>query len=145
MLLSQKTEAPVGAESPVADTTTQGFVKDVIEESRKRPVPVDFWAPWCGPGKPRGPKIEKLGRGGEGKDPLRGVVLQDRPGRVVRPGVGRTVEPGRYVRPAPGVPEQLHNIGIRIEDDAIVTATGCERISRDVPVTPQAIEALMRD
>jgi Xaa-Pro aminopeptidase len=41
------------------------------------------------------------------------------------------------------VPEQFWNIGIRIEDDAVVTDTGCELITRDVPVEPE-IEALMR-
>jgi len=55
-----------------------------------------------------------------------------------------TLEPGIYVRPGEGVPEQFHNIGIRIEDDAIVTATGCELISRGVPVKADEIEALMR-
>jgi Xaa-Pro aminopeptidase len=55
-----------------------------------------------------------------------------------------TIEPGIYVRPAPGVPEKFHNIGIRIEDDAIVTETGCELITRGVPVKPDEIEALMR-
>ena len=49
-----------------------------------------------------------------------------------------------YVRPAEGVPAEFHNIGIRIEDDAIVTETGCELISRGVPVTVSEIEALMR-
>jgi Xaa-Pro aminopeptidase len=48
------------------------------------------------------------------------------------------------VRPAEGVPEKFHNIGIRIEDDAIVTDTGCELISRGVPVKAGEIEALMR-
>jgi Xaa-Pro aminopeptidase len=48
------------------------------------------------------------------------------------------------VRPGDGVPEQFHHIGIRIEDDAIVTATGCELISRGVPVDADEIEALMR-
>jgi Xaa-Pro aminopeptidase len=48
------------------------------------------------------------------------------------------------VRPADGVPEAFWNIGIRIEDDAIVTANGCELISRGVPVDPDEIEALMR-
>lgn len=43
------------------------------------------------------------------------------------------------------MPEQFHNIGIRIEDDAIVTETGCELITRGVPVEPDEIEALMRD
>ena len=48
------------------------------------------------------------------------------------------------MRPADGVPEQFHNIGIRIEDDAIVTDAGCELISRGVPVAVDEIEALMR-
>jgi Xaa-Pro aminopeptidase len=42
------------------------------------------------------------------------------------------------------VPEQFWNIGIRIEDDAIVTDTGCELITRGVPVKADEIEALMR-
>jgi len=42
------------------------------------------------------------------------------------------------------VPEPFWNIGIRIEDDAIVNDTGCELISRGVPVKPGEIEALMR-
>jgi len=48
------------------------------------------------------------------------------------------------VRPGAGVPEQFHHIGIRIEDDAIVTTTGCELLTRDVPVSVADIEALMR-
>jgi Xaa-Pro aminopeptidase len=55
-----------------------------------------------------------------------------------------TIEPGIYVRPGPGVPEAFHHIGIRIEDDAIVTAAGCELITRGVPVGGDDIERLMR-
>jgi Xaa-Pro aminopeptidase len=55
-----------------------------------------------------------------------------------------TIEPGLYVRPGPDVPEAFWNIGIRIEDDAIVTAGGCELITRGVPVVADEIEALMR-
>jgi Xaa-Pro aminopeptidase len=55
-----------------------------------------------------------------------------------------TLEPGLYVRPAPGVAEHWWDIGIRIEDDAVVTADGCELISRGVPVDAAAIEALMK-
>ena len=67
-----------------------------------------------------------------------------KPSRVLEPGMVVTLEPGLYVRPASGVDERWWNIGIRIEDDAIVTAEGCELISRDVPVDAAAIESLMK-
>jgi Xaa-Pro aminopeptidase len=77
-------------------------------------------------------------------DPITGAVTLQRPARLLQPGMALTIEPGLYVRAAPGVPERFHNIGIRIEDDAIVTPQGCELISRDVPVAASEIEALMR-
>ena len=86
----------------------------------------------------------ELGQSSVRKDALTGQTIVDRPARILRPGMVLTIEPGIYVRPAPGVPEQFHHIGIRIEDDAIVTEQGCELISRGVPVEPDAIEALMR-
>ena len=55
-----------------------------------------------------------------------------------------TIEPGIYIRPADDVPEAYWNIGIRIEDDVVVTQEGCEILTRDVPVAADAIEALMR-
>ncbi len=86
----------------------------------------------------------ETGRVSERKDALTGETIKDRPARILQSGMALTIEPGLYVRPADGVPEQFHNIGIRIEDDAIVTDNGCELISRDVPVTVAEIEALMR-
>ncbi len=77
-------------------------------------------------------------------DGFGGTVVK-KPSRVLVPGMVVTLEPGLYVRPAPEVPEAFWNIGIRIEDDALVTATGCELISRDVPVGMAEIEALMAD
>jgi Xaa-Pro aminopeptidase len=55
-----------------------------------------------------------------------------------------TIEPGLYIRPAEDISEAFWNIGIRIEDDAVVTASGCELISRGVPVKAEEIESLMR-
>jgi Xaa-Pro aminopeptidase len=86
----------------------------------------------------------ELGQVSERKDPLSGETIKDRPSRILRSGMALTIEPGLYVRPSEGVPREFWNIGIRIEDDAIVTETGCELISRGVPVNADEIEALMR-
>jgi Xaa-Pro aminopeptidase len=55
-----------------------------------------------------------------------------------------TVEPGIYVRPAAGVPEEFWHIGIRIEDDILITADGHLNLSRDTPKTVAEIEAEMK-
>jgi Xaa-Pro aminopeptidase len=54
-----------------------------------------------------------------------------------------TVEPGIYVRPAEGVPEQFWHIGIRIEDDVLVTDNGCEVLTSGAPKSADAVQALM--
>lgn len=64
--------------------------------------------------------------------------------RKLAPGMVLTVEPGCYIRPAPGVPEVFANIGIRIEDDALVTTQGCEIMTTAAPKTIAEIEGLMR-
>ncbi|MET0335641.1 MAG: aminopeptidase P N-terminal domain-containing protein [Rhizobacter sp.] len=76
-------------------------------------------------------------------DGLGGRIVKA-PSRKLQPGMVVTLEPGLYVRPADGVPERYWHIGIRIEDDAVVTDTGCELISRGVPVRADEIEALMQ-
>lgn len=64
--------------------------------------------------------------------------------RSLEPGMVLTIEPGCYIRSAPDIPEQFWNIGIRIEDDAIVNQdSGCEIITSGVPKTINDIESLM--
>ena len=63
--------------------------------------------------------------------------------RPLTPGMMLTVEPGCYVRPAEDVPEAFWNIGVRIEDDALVTADGCELITAGAPKTIDDIEQWM--
>jgi Xaa-Pro aminopeptidase len=67
-----------------------------------------------------------------------------RPSRPLRPGMTLTVEPGLYVRPAPGVPERFWHIGIRIEDDVLVTDAGHEILSTAAPKSVADIEYLMQ-
>jgi Xaa-Pro aminopeptidase len=67
-----------------------------------------------------------------------------KPWRTLQPGMVLTIEPGIYVRPDPAVPEKYWNIGIRIEDDALVTESGCELITANAPKTVAEIEAVMK-
>ena len=68
-----------GGASPIKDTTTANFAKDVIEESRKQPVLVDFWAPWCGPCKQLTPVLEKVVTEAQGRVKLVKMNIDDHP------------------------------------------------------------------
>jgi Xaa-Pro aminopeptidase len=68
----------------------------------------------------------------------------EKPWRTLAPGMVLTIEPGIYVRPAEGVPDAFWHIGIRIEDDALVTTDGCDILTRKAPKTVAEIEAVMK-
>jgi Xaa-Pro aminopeptidase len=129
------------------DADKVGSLADVIEQRAYFPFYMHRTGHWLGMDvHDCGSYVEpgEVGQVSERKDPLSGETIQNRPSRILQPGMVLTIEPGIYVRPGEGVPEAFHHIGIRIEDDAIVTAQGCELITRGVPVDGDEIEALMR-
>ncbi|HWH83510.1 MAG TPA: aminopeptidase P N-terminal domain-containing protein [Burkholderiaceae bacterium] len=131
-------------DSGLLDRDTVGDLDAVIESAAYRQFYMHGTGHWLGRdvhdageylslGEPPGEQVDGTGQ-----------RIVAKPSRVLEPGMVVTLEPGLYVRPAPGVPERFWHIGIRIEDDAVVTASGCELISRGVPVAAREIEALMR-
>jgi Xaa-Pro aminopeptidase len=73
----------------------------------------------------------------------RDVTQPEKPSRPLAEGMIVTVEPGIYVRPADGVPERFWHIGIRIEDDVVVTKDGCRLLTASAPKTVAEIEAIV--
>jgi len=131
----------------ILDANKAGSVQDVIEQRAYFPFYMHRTGHWLGMDvHDCGSYVEpsQIGETSERQDPLSGETITNRPSRILRPGMVLTIEPGLYVRPTEGVPEEFWNLGIRIEDDAVVTETGCELISRGVPVKADEIEALMK-
>ncbi len=130
------------------DKGKAGSAQDVIEQRAYFPFYMHRTGHWLGMDvHDCGSYVEpaEVGQASARQDPLSGETITNRPSRILRPGMVLTIEPGLYVRPAAGVPEAFWNLGIRIEDDAVVTEGGCELITRGVPVAADEIEALMRD
>jgi putative thioredoxin len=86
-LLQNGGVAPPAAADAVKDVTTQTFVKDVIEESKRQPVLVDFWAPWCGPCKQLTPVLEKAVRAAKGKVKLVKMNIDEHPAVAQQMGI----------------------------------------------------------
>ena len=72
-------EQTAGDANPIKDVTTASFRADVIAESAKQPVLVDFWAPWCGPCKQLAPVLEKAVKASDGKVKLVKMNIDDHP------------------------------------------------------------------
>ena len=79
MLQNGGTAVAAAPEGLIKETTTQAFVKDVIEESKRQPVLIDFWAPWCGPCKQLTPILEKVVKSAKGKVKLVKMNIDDHP------------------------------------------------------------------
>ena len=112
------------AADAVKETTTQGFLKDVIEESKNQPVLVDFWAPWCGPCKQLTPILEKAVKAAKGKVKLAKMNIDEHP---AIPATGNS-------RATPTQRKEEQEQGQRIAN-AVVTATvEGSTIELDIPV-----------
>ena len=126
------------------DKKKYGSVDDVLASGAYRQFYMHRTSHWMGMDvHDCGDYTEPGSKARQERDPL-GEIVMKKPPRILRAGMVLTIEPGLYVRPAKGVPKEFWNIGIRIEDDALVTAKGCELMTRGVPVTADEIEALMR-
>ncbi|MCI1005307.1 Xaa-Pro aminopeptidase [Herbaspirillum sp. C7C8] len=115
------------------DKSKVGSLDDVIEKGDYRQFYMHRTGHWLGM------DVHDVG---DYRDPA--TADGNKPWRTLQPGMVLTIEPGIYVRPGEGVPEQFWNIGIRIEDDAHVTPSGCELLTTGVPSKVEDIEALMR-
>lgn len=73
-----------------------------------------------------------------------GDYRRDGQWRVLVPGMTLTVEPGCYIRAGEGVPERFAGIGVRIEDDVLVTESGAEVLTREAPKNVSDVEAMVR-
>ena len=126
------------------DKKKHGTVDDVLASGAYRQFYMHRTGHWMGMDvHDCGDYTEPGSKPRQERDPL-GEMVMKKPPRILRAGMVLTIEPGIYVRPAKGVPKEFWNIGIRIEDDALVTDKGCELMTRGVPVKADEIEALMR-
>ena len=115
----------------ILQSNKHGTVEDAITSGAYQPYYMHRTSHWLGM------DVHDVGSYREPGDPHNGW-------RILREGMVLTIEPGLYFRPSEEVPSEFWNIGIRIEDDAVVTRDGCELITRDVPVTISEIEQCMK-
>jgi putative thioredoxin len=78
-IVEQGNGAAPAAADLIKETTTQTFMKDVIEESKRQPVLIDFWAEWCGPCRQLTPVLEKAVRNAKGKVKLVKMNIDQHP------------------------------------------------------------------
>ncbi len=121
-----------------------GNVDDVMESGAYRQFYMHRTSHWMGMDVHDCGDYTEPGSKPRAEKDANGNSVMRKPSRILRPGMVLTIEPGIYVRPAKGVSKEFWNIGIRIEDDALVTSTGCELLTRGVPVDADEIEALMK-
>jgi len=104
----------------------KGAVKKLIKDQAYRPYYMHRTGHWLGS------DVHDVGE-----------YRVDKNWRLFEPGMVLTVEPGLYLGNDKSIPKKYRNIGIRVEDDVVVTKDGCDVLSGDVPKQIDEIEALM--
>lgn len=125
----------------VKDGTDQGFMAEVVEQSRATPVIVDFWAPWCGPCKTLGPPLERAVRNAGGKVRLVKINIDEQPGVAGQLGV-RSI-PAVYAfdqgRPVDGFTGAIPESQIKLFVDRLA---GADMTAEIEPLLEQAAESV---
>ncbi|MBY3169581.1 thioredoxin [Rhizobium laguerreae] len=134
--------APAG--SYITETTTANFAKDVIEESRKQPVLVDFWAPWCGPCKQLTPVLEKVINEAKGRVRLVKMNIDDHPSIAGQLGIQSIPAVIAFVngRPADGFMGAVPESQIQQFIDRIAGPAGADEAAEIEAVLAEAAELL---
>ncbi|MBX4927381.1 thioredoxin [Rhizobium binae] len=140
---AQGAPAPA-AGSYITDTTTANFGKDVIEESRKQPVLVDFWAPWCGPCKQLTPVLEKVVNEAKGRVRLVKMNIDDHPSIAGQLGIQSIPAVIAFVngRPADGFMGAVPESQITQFIDRIAGPAGADEAAEIEAVLTEAVELL---
>ncbi|MCA2409651.1 thioredoxin [Rhizobium leguminosarum bv. viciae 248] len=137
--------APAAAAgSYITETTTANFAKDVIEESRKQPVLVDFWAPWCGPCKQLTPVLEKVVNEAKGRVRLVKMNIDDHPSIAGQLGIQSIPAVIAFVngRPADGFMGAVPESQIQQFIDRIAGPAGADEAAEIEAVLAEAAELL---
>ncbi|MBY5360464.1 thioredoxin [Rhizobium leguminosarum] len=137
-------EPAAAAGSYIKETTTANFAKDVIEESRKQPVLVDFWAPWCGPCKQLTPVLEKVINEAKGRVRLVKMNIDDHPSIAGQLGIQSIPAVIAFVngRPADGFMGAVPESQIQQFIDRIAGPAGADEAAEIEAVVAEAAELL---
>ncbi|MGO6996309.1 thioredoxin [Rhizobium leguminosarum] len=137
-------EPAAAAGSYITETTTANFAKDVIEESRKQPVLVDFWAPWCGPCKQLTPVLEKVINEAKGRVRLVKMNIDDHPSIAGQLGIQSIPAVIAFVngRPADGFMGAVPESQIQQFIDRIAGPAGADEAAEIEAVVAEAAELL---
>lgn len=140
----------------IKNTTTQDFMRDVVEASRETPVLVDFWAPWCGPCKQLTPTLESVVRAAKGAIRLVKLNIDEHPEIPGQMGVQSVpaVFAFKDGRPVDGFMGELPEsrvkafvarlIGESVDDAADIEAAQAALEAGDVNAAAQAFGAILQ-